>query len=104
MNRAMSTVDELRAFELATEAARKRGWPWRPPYGIALEEGKWIVCAASDPEEEVVIDCASGEVFFSEPPLDPLRAFGIAREYAQAHDLPWRPAFSPSTSGRMLAR
>ena len=38
------TVDALRAFELASEAARKREWPWRP-----LEDGKWEVGAASEP-------------------------------------------------------
>jgi hypothetical protein len=88
------TIDELRAFELASEAARKREWPWRPPYWIELEDGKWEVGAASEPLEIILIDGESGEVLFNEPPLDPLRAFAIAREYARSHSLKWLPCFN----------
>src|SRR4051794_16935418 len=87
-------IDEIRAFELATEAARKRGWPWRPAYWLRLEDGKWEVGAMSESDEVVTIDSESGEVFFNDPPLDPLRALSIAREYAQAQNLTWTPQFS----------
>jgi hypothetical protein len=87
-----AAVDEIRAFELATEAARTRGWPWRPLYWISLEDGAWQVTAASD--DIVRIDAATGDVLPAVASLDPVQAFSVAREFARAHALNWIPAFS----------
>lgn len=84
-------VDEIRAFELATQAARTRGWPWRPLYWIAFEDGAWEVTAAS--EDIIRIDAATGDVLPAVPALDPVRALSVAREFARTHALTWKPAF-----------
>jgi hypothetical protein len=87
-----AAVDEIRAFELATEAARARGWPWRPLYWINLEDEAWEVTAASD--DVIRIHAATGDVLPAIPSLDPVQALSVAREFALAHALNWKPAFS----------
>lgn len=86
-------IDELQAFEIATESARKRGRPWRSPYAIFMEDGKWQVSAANDAEDIALIDPETGKIFFNDSPLDPVRAFAVAREFAKANELRWVPWF-----------
>jgi len=43
----MMTIEEFEAFKIASIAARDRGWPWRPPFWISLDDGEWEVHAES---------------------------------------------------------
>ncbi|WP_157131694.1 hypothetical protein [Piscinibacter gummiphilus] len=91
----MST-DEIKAFQVAATTATLRGWPWRPPFMIHLEEGRWEVCA--DADLTVRVDVASGRAIPEPTPheaiLDPLTALMRARTFAAAHGLSWKPSFS----------
>jgi hypothetical protein len=33
-------IDEFEAFKIARIAAHDRGWQWRPPFWISLDEGE----------------------------------------------------------------
>lgn len=88
------TTDEIKAFEIATTAARERGWAWRPRFFIALEDGEWQVHAES--ESVIRIDQASGALLAESSYLSPVLALTRAKEYALANSLNWKPAFSLS--------
>jgi len=91
----MST-NETEAFRVASETAAERGWPWRPPFVIHLENGCWDVCAEA--ELTVRVDLTSGQAI-AEPSaqeaiLEPLAALLQAKEFAGANGLTWKPSFS----------
>lgn len=88
------TTDEIKAFEIATTAARERGWAWRPRFFIALEDGEWLVHAES--ESVIRIDQASGALLAASSYLSPVLALARAKEYALANSLNWKPEFSLS--------
>jgi hypothetical protein len=88
-----SPIDELRAFELATQYARRRPGPWLPSFSISEYDGYWRISASGD-EDILVVRTASGEVVdLLNECLDPVVAFRTAREYAAAHHLPWDQPF-----------
>jgi hypothetical protein len=85
-------IDEFKAFEIATTAAHDRGWPWRPPYWISIDDGEWQVHAES--ECIVRISVTTGEVASQVGSVNPLIAMAAAKAYALKNGLPWKPAFS----------
>lgn len=87
-----ANVDELHAFRLARVTAHERGWPWRPPYFINLDEGEWQVHAEN--EYIIRIDAQRGELVPEPGQLDPLLALTHAKSYALDQGLGWKPAFS----------
>jgi len=88
-------IDEVEAFRLAIETAGERGWNWRAPYYLHLDDGEWQI--QSEGEFNIRIVAASGEVRAeSVDPyvLDPLAALTIAKAFATDRGLPWKPGFS----------
>lgn len=85
-------IDEVEAFRLAMAEGRRRGLPWQPPYGIHLEDGRWVINATS--EYEVTIDAESGAYVNAADLLDPLSALTAAKLYASQRGVPWKPAFT----------
>lgn len=85
-------ADEIEALRIAGAAAQTRGWPWRPPYWIDLEDGEWRVQA----ENECVIRIseATGRITPEIVPLDPSIAISAAKDYARSRGLGWKPSFT----------
>ncbi len=87
-------VDEIEAFKRATSAASARGWQWRPPFWIALEDGEWLVQAENENASIVRLRVEDGEILSEASVLDPVVALALAREHAQKSGLAWKPSFS----------
>jgi hypothetical protein len=85
-------IDEFEAFKIASLAARDRGWQWRPPYWISIDDGEWKVHAES--ECVVRIIAQTGLLVPAIGGVDPLVAMAAAKEYALKNGLHWKPAFS----------
>ena len=85
-------MNEIEAFERASNHAKEQGWPWRPPYWMDLVKGEWHVNAEN--ERIVRIDQSTGEVLSEPNALSPASALSIAKEFATQNGLRWNPAFS----------
>ena len=90
-------IDEVEAFRLAMAEGRRRGLPWQPPYGIYMEDGRWVVNATS--EYEVTIDAESGAFLNAPDLLDPASALDAAKLYAGQTGVLWKPAFTIELRG-----
>jgi len=84
-------IDEIKALEIALATSRAQGREWRSPFAIWEENGAWEV--ESEPRQRVRID-QSGELIAEPVSLAPVAAFSLAREYAVAHSLGWKPTFT----------
>lgn len=89
------TTDEIEVFRTACIAAKERNWLWRPPFFINFDAGEWQVQAEN--ESLIRINDKTGQVVADPERLDPIRALIIAREYANANSLGWKPAFTLQT-------
>jgi hypothetical protein len=86
------TIDEIEVFRTACATAHDRSWTWRPPFFIGFDAGEWQVQAEN--ESIIRINGETGRVVAESDRLDPALALAIAREYAIANSLRWKPAFT----------
>jgi hypothetical protein len=82
--------DEILAFESVTAAALGGNTLWKPPFWIELVGSEWRVTSEyeSVSETDAVIDTPMHDSILPE------QAFRLAKQYALASSLPWKPAFS----------
>ncbi len=85
-------IDEIEALKIALEQAGNQNSALISEIWIELNNETWEV--GSMPERVIRIDSDSGKVLSNSNFLNAIEAFTIAKEYAAANFLNWRPGFS----------
>ena len=84
-------INEVEALSKSIDYLNSKSAKLHPPIWIELVESNWEIGSANEPV--IRINSESGEVLSDSKFLSPIDALVIAKSYAEANNLKWKPGY-----------